>query len=413
MKRTLIVIFLGLLVVGPALKAAAEPQLFRAKTVRGTVQALYPWSASWSPVEGGELLPYGTLVQVFAGGRISLVSQNEREVVGPAAVPVELMFMNLTMIRLDESLVRKGDTQRLYFDSAKKLEAMQNGIEPDSAMEDAWNKLAAYLPGAKASPGSVGPNGMPLVSERLKKIKLLRPVESHDVTPLVLPMEFRVVWKDAGDKNLTYEVNVWRSDELAEAVVGSTKESSYLTQIDDYGSYFVKVRSTDRRYESEAHLLVLRPPVSRQAMKRVRKRHEFPPGEPKISATAPAPDLDLVSLKKRERVDFRWGLTVDLPELPAYELTVFLGVQIVQTLRTTGTAAAVHLGPGSYRWQVKAIGIADTGGSTRPQLLPSPAGGRFTIERPTALGRKRRLSGLAQQIRMGRENRVLYLPDGL
>lgn len=412
MKSLLVVLtlFLATATVGEA----KTPQLFRAKTVRGTVQAMYPWSPTWSPVTEGELLPFGTLIQVFADGRISLMSFKQPGAGALDEAPLDLMFANLTMIRLDEGLVRKSSVKRMYFDSAKQLANAQDDSDPGITMSDAWNKVAAYLPGVKQG-GTIGlgPDGMPIANERIRTIKLLRPTDSHDITPYTLPVDFRIIWKEVPDKNLRYEVSLWRTDEMQAVPVGTTRLSSYLTHVDDYGSYFVQVRSTDGRYESEPHRLTVRPPVSKNAMRNLHKRYEFPPGEPKIVASAPAPDLDLWSKNATVRIDFSWSLQVPVTEKPLYELTVRNSKDEALTLRTSKGFAALNLAPESYRWEVKSVGMVDDGGNQRSKLRPGPASGRFKIEPPGKVSRQQRLSEITQQIKKGRSSQIVYLPTGL
>jgi hypothetical protein len=411
-----ILALLGLL--SGAVAYGEAPPTFVVKSVRGYVQALYPWSVGWVPVVSGKDLPYGTLLQIFDGGRISLQVESGQLRSGKAREIVDVLLANRGMIRLTEAMLRKSDVQRLYFDSMKAAGAVDDAPAVDVSLSDAWSKIAAFIPGYRPSPSAVdSTDGMPITNKRIMKIKLLRPTVTHDVTPWTLPVDFRVVWKDVPEANPSYDVTVWRTGEVTPEPNGRTRLSSYTVRLSDYGSYFVRVATADGRYESAPHRLVIVPPASASAARKLRQRFVYPSGEPRITVLSPPPLFEVDGAaaggEDKARVDFNWRLSEPVVEGVMFRLELTRAGRVVRSLRTVDSFRSVRLPPGDYSWQLSATGLGDAGGRKRPKLEPGSASGRLKIVGRPLGDRKARIAELRRILRRGGVNRVVYLGDGL
>lgn len=379
MKHLFATILVCAFVFAAQLRAAPQtalaPQTFLVKSVSGDV---YVWGhqlSRWLTVRSGAELQRGSLIQVSHGATVSLESRSGLGFRGVKSGRTVFTINTPLVMRLDEHSLRPVEMDKRFLIPDPSAGEEPNTSEPKSLLSrfdlsDAWTRIAAMMTrggrhGEKDDQQIMRSDLS--IAVAAKRLTLLAPQPDALIYSPGRPVDLRVIWKSVTEKDATYFVYLWKTNEDRSAPLVKTKGDYHTVSVRDEGRYFVQVTTADGEWQSPAHLVY----VHRKLPSGLAFEEGLAATEPQIRLVFPPNDFiamtprddrgpqDVLTLAWQGRIPNRSEVTYNVVVLDTTS-----GKTLIER-KTDKDRITVDLPAGHYSWRVS-TSIEDKSSITTP-----------------------------------------------
>ena len=277
------------------------------KVEKGEVLVWPVWSTKWRRIKESAKLNQGTLIQIRNGSVATIVDKRPSSLSGITAEQIHLTIRTPSVIRLDETNLRKIRLKPFYIDTLPELadSSESKGENFFLPLKEAWERFSVVFTG---DPGKqLAAMDMSKLSDRddteiavkSNKIRLHLPADGAIVSSEYFPVKIALQWNHKKPKKpLKYLVSVWNAGEFQKKPVALTRAKYYSLNIAQQGEYKIQITSTDNKWASKIQTFLATLPKNRQ------NKHLQADNNTKL--LSPPDGLDLVTSDKVGTINFEW-----------------------------------------------------------------------------------------------------------
>jgi hypothetical protein len=371
-KNHLAFLILSLLLLLCALTRADDRPIYshsyRVKTVKGSVLMRAPWELEWQPVQAGQNLIEGTLINIEGPSTI-MVEGRTKNLQGLRTEAVRVGLQGPLVMRLEPGAIREIALNAFFFE---RLPSAPDGVVPPPAgtvAEDnpwgrAWQWFTAMVPRDSLQQVMNDLSKTRTVAQvvdvavRARRIKLFAPLNNALVIAERLPVSVKIMWEKTPLKDVDYEVRLWRAGIPRGAPLTLTKLSYYTANIPTEGDYFIQISALNAPWHSDAvevHIVSSQKRMAKPKEDTSDLASEEPASlEPKL----PPNGMEVMPRSLPVTLAFTWDLDKEeANRLDGFELVLYDRKDHVMERITTKTftAQATFRQPGDYRWRVEGV----------------------------------------------------------
>lgn len=346
-------------------KAKSSVEMFRVEKLDGTVFVWDFLGSSWRKLVIGNVINNEALIQVTQGAKITFSFQGhlgqskdkdnvkERETISiNKPIVLRVSRNSLRKIKLSSYFVTQTEQEKL---DTKPIGNSNLFL----SLDEAWDQfsavlLANQLTRSKQSLADLSKFNIPSTTVDDKhKIDLLLPQDGSLVMPKELPAEIKIAWNAPKEAKEDFEVKIWKEGEKESEPVAKTSFSEHTIRISEEGSYYIKVKTADGKWQSVPHKISVTLPttdVADETKKNKAKTKE----NPILPLISPSADMQYVAVNFPVKMTFEWDDSWTKSDNTYYEL-VFSNQDGSELIRKKSLEDQEELEikePGVYLWHV-------------------------------------------------------------
>lgn len=392
--------FLIVALVSASLALSAPPRMgkteaggrlkkYRILSTVGRVTAWEPWATVWTDVNVGDELWESTLVQIHRGGTFSFELASKEALKGLQGEAIQVKLGTPIVVRLNEDITRQIDLSSYFVPNLPKDTIKPEGSKLPlfDSIQEAWKRVAAVAAVRDLKMDSLMPslnNSESALALRAKHMTLITPTNGQNVLVDKVPSEIRVGWEPVPEANTTYEVRLWRVEDMRPGPLALTQIDHHFVTVNREGPYFVQVTTSDGKYQSDPHQIFVSLPIAG----RIKKKTTLA-GLASIPIPLLLPPDGFVYHAKSFPIQltYEWDLSIEedteFDPTFIFKVTDLAGKKLMETKVEGRRFVGKFAKPGKFKWSVSAVLSKSATDAKAREIMSEPF--EFEIKGPDAI----------------------------